>query len=145
MVKRQKAQKLHEAPNTMPVTVQRLVPIPNNSEYTAADMRHFRILLVRMRDELVEEIQAARETPPVILYGHSVVLLQELRAVESALYRLDEGRYGICSTYGSRIERGRLEAIPSTHLCVGCKQGKRGEHTYGSAYPQRSTEPPHAA
>ncbi|HIV98656.1 MAG TPA: TraR/DksA C4-type zinc finger protein [Candidatus Ornithospirochaeta avicola] len=46
---------------------------------------------------------------------------QRLKAIEGALKRIGEGRYGICLQCGKRIPEGRLRAIPSAVLCVECK------------------------
>lgn len=44
-----------------------------------------------------------------------------LSAVEQALQRFDEGRFGICENCGQRIKPERLEALPYTTLCIDCK------------------------
>jgi DnaK suppressor protein len=45
-----------------------------------------------------------------------------LQAIEEALVRLEKGTYGICRDCGEPIARARLEAIPWTRVCIGCKQ-----------------------
>jgi len=42
--------------------------------------------------------------------------------VESAMQRLDEGRYGLCEGCGEPIPAERLEAFPSATQCVACKR-----------------------
>lgn len=49
----------------------------------------------------------------------------ELQRIEAALQRLDGGDYGCCAACGEEIARGRLEADPSTPLCVNCAGGGR--------------------
>jgi DnaK suppressor protein len=44
------------------------------------------------------------------------------RDVVHALQKLDHGTYGTCENCGKEIPWERLEAIPSTRLCVACKQ-----------------------
>lgn len=44
----------------------------------------------------------------------------EIRAIDHALARIREGRYGICETCGDPIPRARLEAIPWASLCRDC-------------------------
>jgi DnaK suppressor protein len=41
----------------------------------------------------------------------------ELRDVEHALQRLEDGSYGICEVCGDAIGEGRLEAHPATRVC----------------------------
>lgn len=45
----------------------------------------------------------------------------EIRDIELALSRLDEGRYGICVECGERIDEQRLDARPESVRCVDCK------------------------
>ena len=45
-----------------------------------------------------------------------------LQAIEEALFRMEKGTYGICRDCGEPIAPARLEAIPWTRVCIGCKQ-----------------------
>jgi DnaK suppressor protein len=55
---------------------------------------------------------------------NTVGAAQELAAmladVERALAKLDEGTYGVCDGCGAAIPAARLEARPSSTLCVRC-------------------------
>ncbi len=42
----------------------------------------------------------------------------ELREIEAAFHRLDNGSYGTCQACGRPIADERLEAIPATRFCV---------------------------
>jgi DnaK suppressor protein len=44
-------------------------------------------------------------------------LESELRDVEHALHRLDDGTYGTCEVCGGPIGEARLEAAPATRVC----------------------------
>ena len=44
----------------------------------------------------------------------------QLEQVESALTRLDSGRFGSCTNCGKPIAPERLEAIPWTPFCIDC-------------------------
>jgi len=44
----------------------------------------------------------------------------ELRLVQAALRRLDEGRYTTCAACGEPIEEERLQAVPYTDRCRTC-------------------------
>lgn len=46
---------------------------------------------------------------------------QEVRAIETALARLEAGTYGICSECGSEIGLERLRAVPTATRCVECQ------------------------
>ncbi|HEX7082334.1 MAG TPA: TraR/DksA C4-type zinc finger protein [Gammaproteobacteria bacterium] len=47
--------------------------------------------------------------------------IDELRAIELALGRIEAGSYGICRSCGRRINPDRLRAIPETPLCIECQ------------------------
>ena len=53
-------------------------------------------------------------------------LVEQLQATRvqlaAALERIDEGTFGKCEKCGQEIPVERLEALPSTRLCVSCKQ-----------------------
>lgn len=42
----------------------------------------------------------------------------ELAEIDSALRRLDEGRYGLCEECGRKISEDRLRTMPATRYCV---------------------------
>ena len=42
----------------------------------------------------------------------------QLRDVEAALQRIEDGKYGTCSVCGKPISVERLEAVPWTTLCI---------------------------
>ncbi len=44
----------------------------------------------------------------------------ELRRIEAALARIDEGEYGWCITCGEEIAAKRLELDPAAALCIDC-------------------------
>jgi RNA polymerase-binding protein DksA len=46
---------------------------------------------------------------------------QHLIAIEASLKRIQNGTYGICTRCGRRIHPARLEAIPTTELCMDCR------------------------
>ncbi len=43
-----------------------------------------------------------------------------LAEIEAAERRLEDGRYGTCTSCGLEIATERLEALPATPTCVGC-------------------------
>jgi RNA polymerase-binding transcription factor len=49
-------------------------------------------------------------------------LRQNLRDVERALTKLDDGTYGRCDRCGNPIGEERLDAIPWALLCIDCKK-----------------------
>jgi DnaK suppressor protein len=61
--------------------------------------------------------------------------LAELRTLDAARARLDEGSYGICSTCGQDIGFERLRANPGAERCIRCQT--QFEKTHGT--PLRTT------
>jgi RNA polymerase-binding protein DksA len=47
--------------------------------------------------------------------------LKRLKAIDSALTRIKQGKYGLCVKCGKRIPQDRLEAIPYALMCIECK------------------------
>ncbi len=45
--------------------------------------------------------------------------------IERALLKLDEGSYGTCDNCGAEIPAGRLQAAPSSALCIECARAAR--------------------
>jgi DnaK suppressor protein len=56
-----------------------------------------------------------------LLLGHAE---QQLHEIDQALYRLENGSYGICLDCGENIQPARLEIIPSAALCIKCQKNK---------------------
>ena len=47
--------------------------------------------------------------------------VNRLKLIDSALTRIEQGKYGLCMKCGKRIPKERLKAIPYALLCVDCK------------------------
>ncbi|MDR2630537.1 MAG: TraR/DksA family transcriptional regulator [Spirochaetaceae bacterium] len=47
--------------------------------------------------------------------------LKRLKLIDSALTRIQQGKYGLCVKCGKRIPQDRLEAIPYALMCIECK------------------------
>lgn len=46
--------------------------------------------------------------------------LVELKMIDAALARIDDGTFGLCTKCHNPIEAERLRAIPETPLCAAC-------------------------
>lgn len=92
----------------------------------------------RLRDELGEPI----EGPGQMTYGSQAAAAThvfeqqrdlalrdheraQLRQVEEALERLDDGVYGTCRNCGRPIAPDRLEALPWVATCIDCARAAR--------------------
>lgn len=50
--------------------------------------------------------------------------VRRLRLIDSALTRIQQGKYGLCIKCGKRIPQDRLEAIPYALMCIECKSAE---------------------
>lgn len=112
---------------------------------TAADVDEARLRLEDERTVLERELrqltQVTRDPTATIGFGKRVgegtsdaigriervgqaeALATKLADVQRALAKLDDGSYGICDRCGATIPPERLEARPSSVLCVRCSAG----------------------
>lgn len=49
---------------------------------------------------------------------------EQLKAIDQALLRIDEGTYGKCANCENKIATERLEIMPAVALCIKCQQEK---------------------
>jgi len=47
--------------------------------------------------------------------------LKRMKLIDSALTRIQQGKYGLCLKCNKKIPRERLEAMPYALMCVECK------------------------
>ena len=45
-----------------------------------------------------------------------------LEQIEAALQRIKDGTFGMCRACGQEIPKARIEAVPTTTICVPCKE-----------------------
>lgn len=57
-------------------------------------------------------------------------LHHRIRAIDSALQRFEEGKYGICEHCQKEIPQGRLEALPYTTVCTECSRLEEKEEQH---------------
>ena len=106
----------------------------------ATDVQRYKRLLLAKRDELTTRRNTAGSPAPgANLRGDSSdqasadaeadltirlrqTDLQVLRAIENALRRITQDRFGVCEECGSPISKARLEALPWTPLCRDCME-----------------------
>ena len=50
--------------------------------------------------------------------------LKRLRAIDAAITRIQQGRYGLCVKCGKKIPLDRLKAIPYAVMCIDCQKGE---------------------
>ena len=108
-----------------------------------ADLRKFRTILQEKRDAILDSsskkpywdnmentrrgdfVDQASDDNEV----HISIRLRQtdaklLRAIETAIARIDHGSFGVCTMCEQEISLARLGAVPWTSVCIGCKEKK---------------------
>jgi len=57
--------------------------------------------------------------------------VKRLKKIDEAFWRLDDDTFGICSGCSQQIPIRRLQAVPFTEYCVGCKEAKEEKEVRG--------------
>ncbi|HNQ98284.1 MAG: TraR/DksA family transcriptional regulator [Spirochaetales bacterium] len=47
--------------------------------------------------------------------------MKRMRLIDSAITRIEQGKYGLCMKCGKKIPKARLEAIPYALMCIECQ------------------------
>ncbi len=110
------------------------------------DLAFFRKLLQTRRSELLDDDALAREAAGTVELDQArhgrlsrMDALQqqamaaetqrrrtlELKRVQAALRRIDEGEYGYCLSCGEDIAQARLEFDPAATQCIACAEAGR--------------------
>ena len=107
---------------------------------TKSDLLHYKNLLLAKQQELSSgrnlagPIRAAGEPggDPVDMAASEISASVRMRlkqtngklsrAIEDALTRIRQDRFGICEECGQPISKARLEAVPWARYCKGCKE-----------------------
>lgn len=74
----------------------------------------------RENGSVEEEADEAQEYDNLLSLEYS--LESKLKDVNSALEKIEEGKYGKCDKCGKEIEKRRLQVCPEARLCLKCKQ-----------------------
>lgn len=108
---------------------------------TEEELEQARQRLLKMRDELLQEVQDASEasrelgqdgvpdlgdmsaasTNRDLLLNLSEAQLRTIRDIDAALERIASGDYGLCVSCEEKIPPRRLEVRPFSRYCIECK------------------------
>jgi len=123
-------------------TVKKKVKEPDPYEYSKDFLKEMKQMLLKMREELLEDVtKAAKEESNHLrfdvgdFYDHASEDRQrelaltlsnrerdKLMLIEQALKRVEEGTYGICEVTGEKIGEERLRVLPFTLLSVEAQE-----------------------
>jgi DnaK suppressor protein len=95
--------------------------------------------LLKLRDDLMELVRRKqeKELPDLevgdeadvatlsvereLLFELSDTERQNLDAIEAALRKIGQGRYGLCESCNKKIPKERLKVIPQARYCIACQ------------------------
>jgi DnaK suppressor protein len=84
------------------------------------------------REQLVQELRTdTAERNEAVEAADTDRDVAELKELDAAAARLDEGTYGTCADCGAEIELERLFARPGATRCIACQ--RRHEKTHAGA------------
>lgn len=131
------------------MTREELLAMPDEAYMNATQLAYFRTRLRQMREELLDDLEGAREdlqhndrTADELDRAAAeesrrlAMRVQEregrlLRKIEQALQRIESGEYGYCEQSGEPIGLPRLLARPTASLCIEVKERlEQTEHLY---------------
>jgi len=120
------------------------------------EFRKIRENLEKRRREILEKISGEQllQTSGELAHGDSLDVatsagdreitfmlksreLDELRAIEDAIQRIDSDDYGICANCEDPIELKRLEAIPWARFCRACQEELESRRLTGNSDLER--------
>ena len=132
------AERQHKTAGTVPpstrttLTSHQLASLRSQLE---SDRERTGMLIDTVTDEMADFVSARRDTAtddehdpegPTLAFERSQASAilgqsqQHLAEIDSALQRMDEGRYGLCRNCGNGIALGRLQVRPQAALCISC-------------------------
>ena len=83
-------------------------------------------------DHVNEEDQAQMSNEEFVSMSLNGIEYDQLRQVNEALDRLDNGDYGVCQECDEQISPRRLQAVPWAAYCVTCQERAQAELNQGA-------------
>ncbi|MER2507578.1 MAG: TraR/DksA C4-type zinc finger protein [Amaricoccus sp.] len=98
--------------------------IEERKERLTARLEYLNARLHRIDQELDEPVERGEESiereDDEVLEDLGASGLQEIRMIEAALDRIEQGTFGACVVCGEAIAEARLDALPQTPVCRDC-------------------------
>lgn len=107
------------------------LPCPLGGQLSHRQLGELRAMLEEQREFRLEQLTELHQpaprgplgsTDPEIFRSLVSGAREALRDIQSALWRMDEGRYGWCVSCGNTVEVQRLEILPQTARCMSCQR-----------------------
>ncbi len=101
-----------------------MTPIETRKQRLTERLDYLSGRLRRIEDELDEPADRGDESvereDDEVLEDLGASGLQEIRMIEAALDRIEQGTYGVCVVCGEPIGEARLDALPQAPTCRDC-------------------------
>ncbi|HEY4644146.1 MAG TPA: TraR/DksA C4-type zinc finger protein [Bacteroidota bacterium] len=134
---------------TAAMSVKPVVPLGPKNGFSKRDLGRFKEMILERRKEIIEELEALRESMMDVTTGeyvsenstYSLHMEQGTDAMErektflfasregkylnqldDALQRVNEGTFGMCKVCGVLVLKERLEAVPTAQTCAEYKK-----------------------
>jgi DnaK suppressor protein len=107
------------------------LPAQRPPTLSADDLAALHAMLDEQRAFRIEQLQQlSRPVPSGPYAGHDPDIVRSLtlaaraalRDVQAALWRMEDGTYGVCTSCGDAVETHRLEIVPQTARCLRCQR-----------------------
>ena len=112
-----------------------MTPISERKRALQTRLADLNIRLGRIEDELesarmgnLDDLATEREGDEV-LETMGMAGQREMRMIEAALQRVQDGNYGQCARCGADIGQERLDLLPATPFCAQCAAVIEREHS----------------
>ncbi len=100
-------------------------------ELVASDQQHFQDIAGRVHDQGEASVaDMLADLGAAMIDRH----IHELRDIEAAKRRMQDGAYGVCVDCGAEIGLSRLKAYPTAQRCIEC-QGVHEKHFAQTGHP----------
>lgn len=147
--KRKSGSDTTQSKQTAAISAKPVVPPGPKNGFGKRDLGRFKEMIVERRKEIIEELEALRESMMDVTTGeyvsenstYSLHMEQGTDAMErektflfasregkylnqldDALLRINEGTFGMCKVCGLLVSRERLEAVPTAQTCAEYKK-----------------------
>lgn len=110
------------------------------------ELKDIKKKLTSEKEQLIKELDHYKKEDPYLVPGRSMSntlddditeteghdritatrlnLKARLAETETALKRIEDGKYGICKNCGKKISRERLEVMPTAAYCMECSKNR---------------------
>lgn len=98
----------------------------------APEASHVKEVLITLRDRLEAQLENGGDWGSGLVRNLRDNMRDQLKQINAALVRIEEGKYGICANCLTRIAADRLVARPYSTLCIDCQNRQDPDRLEGT-------------